>query len=326
VISDIVLNPDIVICLVAMSAPVAPSAPISVTPEAWSSIRGGYDLQVHVAPDVIQRRIDDLDLAREFQEHGLRGFVLKSHYIPTAERAKVVSKAVPGIRAYGAITLNHAVGGLNPVAVEIAGRSGCKIVWMPTVDAENETAGLPTGGNKKLPFWAEIQRELAAMGISPPRMSVLDGDGNLVPQARLCLELIGRHEMILATGHLGRDEIFALVKAGKEMGLRKILVTHAEFPSQNLSAGEQAQLADLGALIEHCFTTMYTGKASWEGVFDSIRRTGPERCILSTDLGQTINPPVAEGFAMFAQKLLDAGFSPDDIRRMAVTNPAAWVE
>jgi hypothetical protein len=326
VISDIVLNPDIVICLVAMSAPVAPSAPISVTPEAWSSIRGGYDLQVHVAPDVIQRRIDDLDLAREFQEHGLRGFVLKSHYIPTAERAKVVSKAVPGIRAYGAITLNHAVGGLNPVAVEIAGRSGCKIVWMPTVDAENETAGLPTGGNKKLPFWAEIQRELAAMGISPPRMSVLDGDGNLVPQARLCLELIGRHDMILATGHLGRDEIFALVKAGKEMGLRKILVTHAEFPSQNLSAGEQAQLADLGALIEHCFTTMYTGKASWEGVFDSIRRTGPERCILSTDLGQTINPPVAEGFAMFAQKLLDAGFSPDDIRRMAVTNPAAWVE
>jgi hypothetical protein len=200
VISDIVLNPDIVICLVAMSAPVAPSAPISVTPEAWSSIRGGYDLQVHVAPDVIQRRIDDLDLAREFQEHGLRGFVLKSHYIPTAERAKVVSKAVPGIRAYGAITLNHAVGGLNPVAVEIAGRSGCKIVWMPTVDAENETAGLPTGGNKKLPFWAEIQRELAAMGISPPRMSVLDGDGNLVPQARLCLELIGRHDMILATG------------------------------------------------------------------------------------------------------------------------------
>jgi hypothetical protein len=71
---------------------------------------------------------------------------------------------------------------------------------------------------------------------------------------------------------------------------------------------------------------MYTGKASWEGVFDSIRRTGPERCILSTDLGQTINPPVAEGFAMFAQKLLDAGFSTDDIRRMAVTNPAAWVE
>jgi hypothetical protein len=93
----------------------------------------------------------------------------------------------------------------NPVAVEIAGRSGCKIVWMPTVDAENETAGLPTGGNKKLPFWAEIQRALATMGISPPRMRVIDESGQLVPQARLCLELIGRHDMILATGHLGRN-------------------------------------------------------------------------------------------------------------------------
>jgi hypothetical protein len=244
----------------------------------------------------------------------------------TAERAKVVTAAVPGIQAYGAITLNHSVGGLNPVAVDIAGRSGAKIVWFPTVDAENETAGLPTGGNKKLPFWAEIQRELAAMGISPPRMRVIDDTGSLVPQARLCLELIGRHDMILATGHLGRAEIFALVRAAGEMGLRKVLVTHAEFPSQNLSPAEQAELADLGAVIEHCFTTMHTGKASWEGVFESIRRAGPERCLLSTDLGQTINPPVAEGFAMFAQKLLDASFTSAEIQRMAVTNPAAWVE
>jgi hypothetical protein len=296
------------------------------TDAAWEAIAGAYDLQVHVAPDVIARRIDDIDLAREFLAYGLRGFVLKSHYAPTAERAKVVSKAVPGIAAFGAITLNHAVGGLNPVAVEIAGRSGCKIVWMPTVDAENETAGLPTGGSKKLPFWAEIQRELAAMGISPPRMRVIDDAGNLVPQARLCLELIGRHDMILATGHLGRAEIFALVKTGREMGLRKILVTHAEFPSQNLTAAEQAELAGFGAVIEHCFTTMHTGKASWDGVFESIRSAGPERCLLSTDLGQTINPPVAEGFAMFAQKLLGAGFTAAEIRRMAVTNPAAWVE
>src|SRR5437773_8894735 len=166
---------------------------VSISDHAWEAVRGGYDLQVHVAPDVIERRTDDVDLARDFLAHGLRGFVLKSHYVQTAERAKVVARAVPGIKAYGAITLNHSVGGLNPVALEIAGRSGCRIVWMPTVDAENETAGLPTGGNKKLPFWAEIQRELAAMGISPPRMRVIDGSGSLVPEARLCLELIGRH-------------------------------------------------------------------------------------------------------------------------------------
>lgn len=307
-----------------MSTPTAATV-AAITEEAWEAIAGAYDLHVHVAPDVIGRRIDDIDLAHEFLARGLKGFILKSHYIPTAERAKVVTKAVPGISAFGAITLNHSVGGLNPVAVEIAGRSGCKLVWMPTVDAENETSGLPTAGNKKLPFWAEIQRELAAMGISPPRMRVIDEEGKLLPQTRVCMELIDKHDMILATGHLGRDEIFALVRGAKEMGLRKVLVTHAEFPSQNLSGEEQVALADLGAVIEHCFTTTYTGKAEWESVFENIRRTGPERCLLSTDLGQTVNPEVSHGFAMFAQYLLDAGFQTSDVRRMAVTNSSDWV-
>jgi hypothetical protein len=298
----------------------------ALTEEAWAALQSAYDLQVHVAPDIIDRRIDDIDLAKEFLAHGLRGFVLKSHYIPTSERAKVVSKAVPGISVYGAITLNHSVGGINPVAVEIAGRSGCKIVWMPTVDAANETAGRADGPNTKLPFWAKIQRELAAIGIAPPPLSVLDASGEISQATRICLPLISKHEMILATGHLGRVEIFKLVRAARETGIRKIIVTHAEFPSQNLSADEQLELAEMGAFIEHCFTTMHTGKAPWETVIASIRKVGVERCLLSTDLGQTINPPVAEGFAMFAQRLLDHGFTVPEIRRMAVTNPAACVQ
>ena len=110
------------------------------------------------------------------------------------------------------------------------------------------------------------------------------------------------------------------------MGARKVLVTHAEFPSQNLSADEQAELAKMGALIEHCFTTMHTGKAPWEAVIESIRKVGPEHCVLSTDLGQTINPPVAEGFAMFAQRMLDAGFGVAELRRMTVENPRALLQ
>jgi hypothetical protein len=301
-------------------------AQATVSSAAWEALQGAYDLQVHVAPDVIERRIDDIDLAKEFLAHGLKGFVLKSHYFPTAERAKVVTKAVPGIHAFGAITLNHSVGGLNPVAVEMAGRSGNKIVWMPTVDAANETAGRPDGVKSKLPFWAKIQLELAATGINPPPMTVVDEAGNTSAAARTVLELIKKYDMILATGHLGRREIFALVKTAKEIGVRKVVVTHAEFPSQNLSAQEQFELADMGAIIEHCFTTMHTGKSSWEGMFEATRKTGVERTILSTDLGQTINPPVAEGYAMFAQKMLDAGFSVSDIRHMAATIPASLVE
>jgi hypothetical protein len=148
----------------------------------------------------------------------------------------------------------------------------------------------------------------------------------LIDAARRCLERIKKHNMILATGHLGRREIFALVRAGRDMGLKKVLVTHAEFPSQNLTGDEQKELADMGAVIEHCFTTTYTGKASWEATFANIRKTGVSRTLIATDLGQTINPPVAEGFAMFAQRLLDAGFSVADVRTMAVANPTRLVE
>jgi hypothetical protein len=296
-----------------------------ISDDAWYALQGAYDLHVHVAPDVIQRRIDDIGLAREFLSRGLRGFVLKSHYVPTTERAAVVSKAVPGISAYGAIALNHSLGGLNPVAIEIAGRGGCKLVWMPTVDAANETAGRLDVEGAKLPFWAKIQRELAASGIAPPPIAVLDSQGDLNAAVLQCLDLIAHHDMTLATGHLGRDEIFALVRTARKMGVRKVIVTHAEFPSQHLSAIEQRELADMGALIEHCFTTMYTGKAPWSEVFAGIRETGHERSLLSTDLGQATNPGVAEGFALYAQRLLDDGFTVDEVRRMAVTNPAEHV-
>jgi len=302
------------------------AAAIQVSDLAWKALEGAYDLQVHVAPDVIARRIDDIDCAREFLAHGMKGFVLKSHYIQTGERAQVVSKAVAGSRVFGALTLNHSVGGLNPVAVELAGRTGCKIVWMPTVDAQNETAGRLDGGSAKLPFWAKIQRELAAEGISPPPLSVVDESGRLVEAARRCLERIRKHDMILATGHLGRTEIFALVRAAKEMGLAKVVVTHAEFPSQNLTGDEQRELSDLGAIIEHCFTTTYTGKATWGAAFANIRKAGVSRAVISTDLGQAINPPVSDGFGMFAQRLLDAGFTVDEIHTMAVTNPTRLLD
>jgi hypothetical protein len=309
-----------------MNSPSQDATVESATDLAWEAIQGAYDLQVHVAPDVINRRTDDIDLARDFLAHGLRGFVLKSHYIPTAERAKVVARAVPGIKSYGAIALNHSVGGLNPVAVEIAGRSDNKIVWMPTVDAANETAGRPEGGSDKLPFWAKIQREIAAAGITRPPMTVLDAEGGISEDARQCLELIAKHNMILATGHLGRHEIFPLVRVARQLGVERIIITHAEFPSQNLSGDEQADLAQLGAIIEHCFTTYYTNKAPWEAVFANIRRVGVEHTLLSTDLGQATNPPVAEGFAFFAQRLLDAGFTAAEINRMSATIPASLLE
>ncbi len=80
------------------------------------------------------------------------------------------------------------------------------------------------------------------------------------------------------------------------------------------------ELADRGALLERCFTTPYTGKVSWEHVFEGVRATGVANNVLSTDLGQVFNPPVEDGMALFADRFLEAGFSEEEVHTMTVTN------
>ncbi|MDP9260280.1 MAG: DUF6282 family protein [Actinomycetota bacterium] len=276
-------------------------------------VRGAYDLHVHVEPDLAKRRIDDLSLARRFAELGLAGFVLKSHYAPTAERAAVVRGAVPGVDALGAIALNAGVGGLNAQAVEIAARGGARIVWLPTVDSENEAS---EGGPKpaKQPVWRKIQDEFEAAGVASEPVK-LTHEG----LARV-LEVVARHDLVLATGHLARAEIHAAVEAALAAGVGQVVVTHPDYPTQGVPVDEQCELAARGAVLERCFAPIHTGKVSWEATFEAIRATGPASNVLSTDLGQVANPPVEDGLALMADRLLEAGFSEDDVRTMAVAN------
>ena len=292
------------------------------TERAQELVRGGFDTHVHIDPDLIPRRVDDVTLAGIFAERGLAGFLLKSHYVSTAERARVVAGVAPeGVQVLGAISLNNAIGGLNPLAVEIAGREGARTVWLPTVDAANETAGRvdPKPG-AKLPAWAQMQQDLRKRGMDRPPVEVVDETGRVVHDLHLCLEVIAGHGMQLATGHLARDEIFAVVDAALEAGVRHVLVTHPDYPTQALSPAEQRTLAERGALLERCFAPIHTGKVTWEQTFEAIRATGAAANVLSTDLGQVSNPPVEDGLALMADRLLAAGFTEEEVRTMAVTN------
>ncbi len=283
-------------------------------------LQGAYDTHVHVAPDVVGRIVDDLTLAHRFLERGMAGFQLKSHYTSTAERASVVAAAVPGIDCRGAIVLNRAVGGLNPLAVEVAAREGARTVWLPTVDSVTESHERDAPPGAKVPVWVALQRDLREQGIEITPVAVLDAAGQVVAELETVLELVARHNMVLATGHLDRDEIFAVVDAAIAHGVSQIVITHPEFPAEDLGVADQNALADRGALLERCMTTPYTNKISWERWCQNIRATGPERSVLSTDLGQSFNPPVEDGMGIMVDRLLDAGFNDEEVHTMAVRN------
>jgi hypothetical protein len=267
------------------------------------------------------RSASDLELAYRCREVGLAGFALKSHYVPTAERAALVRSVVPDVHVLGAITLNSAVGGMNTMAVEIAAREGARIVWMPTVDAVNEIteqSSLPPGAPR--PQWARLQQELRDQGVKSEPVRVVDEEQRVLPEVQSVLRTIAKHDLILATGHLDRDEIFAVVEAALAAGVRQIIVTHPDYPAEDLSTEDQSALAGRGAFLERCYTTPSTGKVSWEQIFAKIRATGPEHSFLSTDLGQPTNPPIEDGLALMADQLLAAAFTEAEIYTMAVTN------
>lgn len=284
-------------------------------------VRGAYDLHVHSGPDLLPRSASDLELAYRCRELGLAGFAIKSHYIPSAPRAAVVRALVPEVTALGAVTLNTAIGGMNPVAVEVAARAGARIVWMPTFDGVNEMSGhssLPPGVEP--PQWARLQQEMRSQGIGGEPVRVLDEQGEVLPETRSVLRLIARHQLVLATGHLDRTEIFAVVAAARTEGVRDIVITHPDYPAQNLSVEDQRALAQQGAWLERCFAPSYSGKVPWKRMFERVRATGVEHSFFSTDLGQPQNPPIADGLALMVDRFLAGGFTEDEIHQMVVVN------
>src|SRR5258706_309913 len=78
------------------------------------------DLHLHTAPDVVPRKLDAFEAARQAAARGMRAILLKSHVTITADRAALVEQVVPAVRVFGGLVLNQAVGGFNPAAVEAA--------------------------------------------------------------------------------------------------------------------------------------------------------------------------------------------------------------
>ncbi|ETI69949.1 DUF6282 family protein [Neobacillus vireti] len=288
-------------------------------------LKGAYDLHVHTGPDVMSRKLDDLEMAERVQKAGMKGYGIKSHYFCTAERAKLVNKAFPNVNAIGALCLNNSVGGLNPLAAEMAARDGAKIIWMPTFDATNEQEHFKNGKHEKLPYWAKLQMELIEQGKTQSSITILE-DGKLKKEVYDILDVIVQYDLILATGHLGKEETVKLIKEARKMNVNKIVVTHPNFPSINFTKEEQKELAELGAFMEYCFTTPHSNKTTWDAVYEEIKFVGPERSILSTDLGQPAGPYPDEGLYIFVTNLLENGFTKEEVKQMTVENTGFLVE
>jgi hypothetical protein len=306
------------IALLLASSQAFAQAAFPPPPPKVSAAAGVIDMHVHSYPDVFGRNMDDIDVATLAKARGMRGILLKNHVAETASRAALTMKVVPGIEVFGGVVLNRAVGGVNPDAVEWMYRtygSRGKVVWLPTFESDKhvKTFGKPD-----------------AKGL------VVAPGGKVTPEMEAILKIIARENLLLATGHVHAEEVVAVVKRGKELGVKNMIVTHGLTSVPGLSMAQAKQVVADGAVIEVCFLQFLAGPNApitlqflthWQqvnakNVAQALKELGAGGLVISSDLGQAGNMTHPDGIEAAIGAMKKEGISDADIDIMMRKNPA----
>ena len=274
-------------------------------------MQGIIDMHIHAAPDVRARKLDDLELMESSVQRGVRAIVLKSHNVPTADRAYLVNRVAaekhPDVKftAFGGLCLNHPVGGLNPDAVETSLKLGAKVIWLPTNTAENH---------------------YRKNGKDPSKGVVVTRDGKAVDELQDIFALVKQYSAVLATGHIGAEECFPVVEAARAAGVEKIVITHPEFWVVGMTPEQQADIVrKYDVLLESVYAQPVNGsyKINIPDNIAAMKAIGPEHFVISTDSGQTVNPYWYESYTTYFKAVSEV-FTSEQVRRMTHDNPA-WL-
>lgn len=290
-------------------------------------MKGCYDLHLHTGPEAIPRRFDAISAGEALRTEGMGGAVLKSHYYSTVPFVKMARER--GLdKVWGSVVLNHYVGGLNPFAIrgslgmKADGQELLKIVWMPTVHAEAHLKVQRSKGSRYdvPPEWTGGEITGTPVDQVPP---INVTDPALRPALNEVLRVIAGEGLILATGHLSRQEVLFLVPLARSMGVERIILTHPAYETTELSVEDIRGLTALGGVYaEQSYALMPIDGLTPGDIAAYIRGVGPEHTILSTDLGQRGRMSSGEGMERFLSLLEKEGIPPSDLETMAVTNPA----
>lgn len=270
-------------------------------------LKGIIDMHIHSAPDIRQRKLDDIEIMEAAVERGVRAVVIKSHMVPTADRATLINRMVKekypdsDFTMFGGITLNRSVGGINPWAVEAACKLGAKVVWLPTMTSENHV-------NK---------------GNPGPCVKVVE-DGKVTENLKEVFKIVKDFNVVLATGHISPEECFIVTEAARNAGVEKIVITHPEFHIVGMSAEDQIRIVkDYDVMLEKVYAQPLGGGVYKKNLPDNVeimRQVPAKNIVVSTDGGQMQNPPWYETIKEYVNYLYDSGIPEDDIIQMTHRN------
>jgi predicted TIM-barrel fold metal-dependent hydrolase len=239
--------------------------------------------------------------------------LFKSMTMPTAFTAPYVQeivdiyareKEIDPVRVFGGIVCNYYVGGLFPESVEVCARAGGKKVWLPSHDSAHHH---------------RVMEE-------PGGIELLDEKGKPLKELMEILEIVKNYDLILDPCHASVKERFVVIDAAREMGIKKIMLTHPNWNVNRATIEQQVEMANRGAFVG---LFMYSSVPHFNNpngdpfeMLEIIKQVGPDRIVMSTDLGTMLNVHPVEGMKLFFRLLLALGVSTENIEKMAKKNPS----
>ena len=183
--------------------------------------------------------------------------------------------------------LNNVVGGFNPYAVEHTAAMGGKIVWLPTLAAENH---LRWQAKAKWTHPASTEKIRPAVGIP-----VLDADKKVRDDVKEVLDVVAKNDMVLASGHLHVSETWLVFEEAKRRGVNRMVLTHPE-DIVEASMNDVKGIAAMGAFVEHSLCMFLEGSkfkiANCRGPAPAYRgrRRRADRVLLGPRPGRHVQP------------------------------------
>jgi hypothetical protein len=287
------------------------------------------DMHVHIGPELLRRKYSAEALAAEARREGF-GVVMKNHFIPTTAQVSQVRRPDDKVPLVGSVALNFGCGGVDDHGVRSA-LSGWKtdvtaadpnperfVVWMPTMCCE---AHLRCYDRRDLSVDWGIKPQYTRFYAEGTGYTFDAADTEKLAAMRRALEVIREYDLVLATGHLDRNETLTLVKLAYEMGIRRIIMTHPLFQSTKLDPETMRRMWEqFGAYSELAFVNLAMDHLTYEQYLAVIEAVGPQGVILSTDVGQIFSPTVGDALREFFTELQARGVREDDIVQMSVLN------
>ena len=155
-------------------------------------------------------------------------------------------------------------------------------------------------------------------------MSILTPDGEVLPDVLEILDMIADADILLGTGHLSIEEDYALIKAARSAGVKKIIVTHVFSNVSLVPIADQVKMAELGAKMELTYSECLPSLRSLDpgAIVEAIRKVGAAGCVMTSSLGNITGPHPIEGMRQYIHLMKRRGISDREINIMTKENPS----